>query len=52
VHSWRRLSGVDWPIFRRILGPYHQYEPANPPKNGLKRPSEIPPPSIHYTLPV
>jgi len=46
----RRLSGVVWPLFRRILDPYHQYEPANPPKNDLKRPSEIHPPSMPYTL--
>ncbi len=46
----RRLSGVVWPLFRRILDPYHQYEPSNPPKNDLKRPSEIHPPSMPYTL--
>ena len=46
----RRLSGVVWPLFRRILDPYHQYEPTNPPKNDLKRPSEIHPPSMPYTL--
>ena len=48
--DWRRLSGVPWPLFRRILGPYHQYEPANSPQNGPKRSSEIHPPSTPYTL--
>ncbi len=46
----RRLSGVVWPLFRRILDPYHQYHPANPPNNDLKRLSEIHPPSMPYTL--
>ena len=46
----RRHSGVVWPLFRRILDPYHQYEPSNPSKNDLKRPSEIHPPSMPYTL--
>ncbi len=49
-HHERRLSGVVWPVFRRILDPSHQYDQSNPSNSDLKRPSELHHPDLSDRL--